>query len=216
MATRKAVGYTILTAAAATGETEEQYQARQRLQADEARWRATGVPPVHMREATTLKPPARVSEFYAHMLNGGGVLMLGAAGTGKTLTAAFLAKFMTTIAEPRRQTLYMRWHDVAERMRREFDEDGDREGTEIRRLSQTPCLIVDEFHINEQSPWQLTQATRLIDDRWAAQRPTVFIANLTPEKMQEQLGQANWSRLTSSWCKRAVLSGPDRRKGGAA
>jgi DNA replication protein DnaC len=101
-------------------------------------------------------------------------------------------------------------------MRREFGEHGDAEGTAIRRVQHAPCLIIDDFHINPDSRWQLIQATRLIDYRWANAKPTVFITNLTREAAIEQFGDANWSRMTSAWAKVLEITGRDWRKGGGA
>lgn len=189
-------------------------EAKRLAEADTTRWLAAGFPARHRRDVDQLAEPKHAAQLYPHFADGGCVLLVGPAGTGKTLTAAFLCRRMTT--QDRKPATYIRWEELAERMRREFGDDGKEEGTELRRVERTHALVIDDFHLDDRSPWQLIQATRLIDYRWANVKPTIFISNLTTAAMEQQFGQANMSRITGEWAKVVEAKGPDRRKGQGA
>lgn len=79
--------------------------------------------------------------------------------------------------------------------------------TELMGLDR---LILDDLGLERPTDWTAERLYALVNRRWLEERPTIATTNLSPEKLEEAVGERMFSRLAGN----AVtigISGPDRR-----
>jgi DNA replication protein DnaC len=153
----------------------------------------------------------------------GGLLLLGATGTGKTHQAygalrALLPRTVEWVANSR--TGYGQWYADAWRATTYADlnasmrpsPNADPEAT-LKANRDTNILLIDDLAAARTSEWAEEHLYRLINGRYEAMRPTIFTTNLAPDALREAVGDRIASRLVES-CTRIVLDGPDLRRAG--
>lgn len=123
----------------------------------------------------------------------GNVVLVGGTGTGKTHMACAAALNLA-----RRAALAVRY-TTAEEMKNEicaaWGDAGRSEDAEIRRFAAYPLLILDEVDIFATSGPAARMLNQVIDKRYGAGLPTVFISNETPEALEDLLGGRAISRI---------------------
>ncbi len=139
--------------------------------------------------------PAIVTKLGSACLSEAGIaLVVGNRGTGKTQIAVELAIHWCT----KRQTgaFYTRAGDLFAAMKREFD--AGNAGAMMAKCSAVGLLIIDEMQEVMGTKWEDTELTRLLDHRYADQRPTVLIANAKPEQLVRALGASVMDRIAEA------------------
>ena len=128
--------------------------------------------------------PWRTAFAKAHQIvhNRGMVFLVGSNGPGKTRMAAELA---LSVGASRYRTA-MRFFLEIRNSYRPNAEKGELEI--IDDLAATPLLILDEMQERGETGFEDRLLTHLVDARYANQRPTVMIANLSPDQLATTLG----------------------------
>lgn len=158
-------------------------------------WALRGVTgwPDRYREA--VETPPRGEEWLAAfevakeaVQKNGIVVFYGKRGGGKTRMAAELA----VIAGMSRYRTAMRFFLT---VRATFRKDSERTELEvIDELATTPLLVLDEIQERGETGFEDRLLTHLIDARYAANLPTILIANLTRKELSASLGDSIVSR----------------------
>lgn len=73
--------------------------------------------------------------------------------------------------------------------------------------------ILDDLGAGKQTTWTGDSLYRLVDRRWATNRPTIYTTNLPPAALMEAVGDRVLSRLGDAT--QLVLKGEDRRWAGS-
>lgn len=136
----------------------------------------------------------------------GGLLLVGAVGTGKTTLAAALAVSC-------RETAGW-WHvrDLLARAQREFDEPPDGRAPVMERAAAARLLVLDDLGADRDTDWRVDSLRGLIERRYDTGRPLVATSNREPDDVAELLGPRAWSRLSGMVGTPVVVTGGDRRR----
>lgn len=81
----------------------------------------------------------------------------------------------------------------------------------IAELARVPFLVLDDFGLNNWTPWKIEVMADLITER--AAKSTFYTGNYSPGQMAEQ-APADFERIASrlqNRCRHITLTGPDRR-----
>lgn len=76
-------------------------------------------------------------------------------------------------------------------------------------LIELDLLLFDDISAGYNTGWTAENLYRLVDSRWANQKPTIYSTNLSPKALSEAVGDRVLSRLASAV--RIPMTGPDRR-----
>lgn len=114
----------------------------------------------------------------------------GERGTGKTGLGCALANAFCDLGRP---ALYARAFDFFDVLSSAPWEKKH----EIRKQFRAPALLVlDEVQVRDADrSWQDNELTTLIDGRYADEKATVLLSNLTPEALEQNVGMSIWRRL---------------------
>ncbi len=152
-----------------------------------------------------------------------GLLFHGPSGTGKTLIATCILRYL--LLERGVRARFVEFMHLLADLRATF---GDRGRAELvmAPLVEIPVLIIDELGKGRGSEWELSVLDELISKRYNAQRTTVFTTNFSPEepsaeasqggslneeKLVDRVGARIYSRLMEM-CEPVRLHGPDYRR----
>ena len=117
--------------------------------------------------------------------------IIGNRGTGKTQLAAEVIKDIA----PDTAT-YMTAAELFMRIRATFDKRTTETEIDIaRELSRGPLLVIDELQERGESAWENRLLTEIIDKRYANERPTLLISNLTAGELTASLGDSITDRM---------------------
>lgn len=142
---------------------------------------------------------------------GRGLLVIGPTGCGKTQLvvatgAEIIRRYLETVT-------FIHLADLCN-MYRKAIKDSDTEYKLERLISSKELVIVDDLASIPASEFDLANINSFVDTRYREELPTVFTSNLNRQDMTAFFGERVTSRLTEM-CESIVLTGPDRRKGGA-
>lgn len=116
------------------------------------------------------------------------LVLYGKRGTGKTRMAAELA----IVAERSKYRTAMRFFLE---VRASYKKNAAQTELEIiDELAKTPLLILDEIQERGETAFEDRLLTHLIDARYAANKPTILIANLNKSELTQTLGNSIVSR----------------------
>jgi DNA replication protein DnaC len=79
---------------------------------------------------------------------------------------------------------------------------------------QVDLLVLDDLGGGKTTDWTADTLYRLVDTRWAYQRPIIATTNLTAPDLREAVGARVASRLAAGV--QVALKGDDRRRAGVA
>jgi DNA replication protein DnaC len=123
--------------------------------------------------------------------NGGIVALIGNRGHGKTRFAAEVARDLFPS-----KSQYTTAMELFLRLRNSFRKDSTESEREIvNELSQCKLLVIDELQERGNTEWEDRILVHIIDKRYGSMIPTILIANLTTEKLTENLGDSISSRM---------------------
>lgn len=163
--------------------------------------RAAGIPERHMlaiRAGLTVdswseESQPGVERAIATVRDGGMVCLLGPRGTGKTQLAAWLAH--GCCMSMGRSALYRRWSDLLGELRHGAYTEGESEAKLVDHIARLGLLVLDELHESRGTEDEALWMGRIIDRRYGSMKPTVLVANLTPEAMAKAIGPSAWDRM---------------------
>ena len=134
------------------------------------------------------------------------VAFIGNRGPGKTQMAAEIARAGEWAYDAgewngnrntyRQTAIYRRAMDIFLDLR-----DANKTGSKtsekdvLAKLEKAGLLVIDEFQERGGSEWENRVMSNLLDKRYAAQRPTIIIANFTPDEMKAALSDSVKSRM---------------------
>jgi DNA replication protein DnaC len=146
---------------------------------DERRWEHAGY-----RESTRKAKAACEA--------GGLVAFVGNRGTGKTQAAVEVAVGMFAEHPVR----YVKARMLGMYLRECYQKQGMGEAESIQRWVRPHLLIIDDAHeLSDQKEYDRSMLTLLCDLRYDESRPTILIANVSPEKAQHLWGASIADRM---------------------
>lgn len=130
--------------------------------------------------------------------NGGFVALLGPRGPGKTQMAAEIARNGDYPEDGPgvnhrhgKTALYRRAMDIFLDLRHANKNHVQSSEKEVLdQLASVGLLVIDEFQERGESEWENRVIKNLIDKRYAAERPTIVIANMKRQDMFAALGES--------------------------
>ncbi|MEV6524953.1 ATP-binding protein [Longispora sp. NPDC051575] len=135
------------------------------------------------------------------------LLLLGVTGAGKTHAAFGALRAAVT------QPVAVRWE--ATTAADLYADLRPRSGTDseaiLERYRRADLLLLDDLGAARPTEWVEEMTYRLLNDRYAEQRPVIITTNLPLVDFKARLGDRITSRL-AEMCTRVVLTGPDRRR----
>lgn len=153
---------------------------------------------------------AYAERFDDRLSNGGGLVMCGNPGTGKTHLACAIANH---IAQKGRTTLFMTVMEAVRRVKQTWGrKDGESEADAIRRLQWPDLLILDEVGVQFGSTAEEIILFEVINGRYNELRPTILISNLSADSLSEYLGERVIDRMREGGGTVLVFDWPSKRQ----
>lgn len=174
---------------------------------------------VNTYRAETAKQQAlktAVTEYVREMQSGGlkrNFVMLGNCGTGKTHLACAIG--MEAVRQSK-TVLFATASEIIRRVQAAHKSDTETEWGVMQEFEQLDLLIVDEVGVQYATESANRIITEIVNARYNAEKPTVFISNLGADEFQAVMGERAMSRMMEDGCKPFVCDWADYRKGGAA
>ncbi len=136
---------------------------------------------------------------------GGGLILIGSAGTGKTHLAASITNFVITeYAVPVKFGSFI---DILSDIKKSFTTDDDI----VRKLKDIPLLVIDDLGKERSSEWSESILYDVINGRYEDYMPTIITTNLNPKQIEARCGEAIVSRLFEM-CDAVPMNGADMRR----
>ena len=124
----------------------------------------------------------------------GTVALIGPRGVGKTHLGCALANAFNLHRD--RQALYKRAMDCFTELKATFSNNSEiSQQMLLERWTAADLFVCDEVQVRSDSAWENSTLTTLIDRRYAENRATLLISNLTADKFVEKVGNAIASRV---------------------
>lgn len=179
---------------------QSEAQDQQRAQSEEAQrrsaaWRHSGFFPRHMRatEAGGLRfdKADQVMQAYDSLTDGAIVALIGPRGTGKTQLACVLAHQL--LKDAGLDPMYLVTQDYFSGVKQSFGTATSAPDPR-KRARQCGLLILDEVQERHETAFEDLELRLLIDHRYGHERPTLLIANQTPDEFSKSMGPSIVSR----------------------
>ena len=143
-----------------------------------------------------------------------GLFLWGNPGTGKTLLATII---LTELI--RHNAIEGRFIKISRtffnRLKATFVEGSESYGESSKiekELSEVDVLVVDDFGVQRDSPWEQETLYNLVDARYEAEKFTIFTSNNDPAKAFRDLSQGRILSRIREMCMIIELSGDDFRE----
>lgn len=137
---------------------------------------------------------AYAERFDDRLANGGGLVMCGKPGTGKTHLACGIANH---IAKQGRTSLFLSVMEAVRRVKQTWGRhDGETEAEVIARMLRPDLLILDEVGVQFGSEAEKLILFEIINGRYSEMRPTIIISNLAREELGGYLGERVIDRMS--------------------
>lgn len=143
-----------------------------------------------------------------------GLYLWGNPGTGKTLLSCIiLTELITHHAVNGRFIKISR--NFFNLLRSTFVEGSERYGQSgkiEKDLASVDVLVIDDFGVQRDSPWEQETLYNLIDARYEAEKFTIITSNNNPEKSLKELSEGRILSRIREMCRILELSGEDYRE----
>ncbi len=125
-----------------------------------------------------------------------GIGLMGTVGCGKTHLLLAIANALLNQNIP---VIFVYVPDViAELQQAQFERDEAKSlDTKIHKLGEVPVLILDDVGKEKITGWVQVQYSRIINQRYTRQLPTLFSSNYSLDQIAEMIGDHSASRLYS-------------------
>ncbi|PHR17316.1 MAG: ATP-binding protein [Sphingopyxis sp.] len=151
--------------------------------------------PVNDKAAKIKQACQRYADRFEDRLQmGGGLVLCGITGTGKTHLACAIANHV--MKEHRRVALFTSVVKMSRAIKASYGSKSDRtEEQVIRSFTDPDLLIVDEIGAQRGTETELLLAQEIIDERYQQVRPTILISNLSESRLAEYIGERAVDRM---------------------
>lgn len=137
---------------------------------------------------------AYAERFDERLANGGGLVLCGKPGTGKTHLACGIANH---IAKRGRTSLFLSVMEAVRRVKQTWGRnDGETESEVIAKMLKPDLLILDEVGVQFGSETEKLILFEIINGRYSEMRPTIIISNLAREELGAYLGERVIDRMS--------------------
>ena len=162
--------------------------------------------------------PAAVTAWAERGTDAQCLYLAGPVGTGKTHVAwmALAAWCLITGTNPgnredrRPPVVCASMTDLLDDFR-----PGDASVRRVRDCQRAALLVIDDLGAEKPSEWTQERLYSVINHRYENCLPLIITSNLPPKNVADQTGERVASRL-AEMCEVVLMTGPDRRKRGAA
>lgn len=139
----------------------------------------------------------------------GSLIIAGPVGTGKTHLAAAITKELLTC---KMYAAYVSQAGYLREIRETWVKDSRYEESEVMAKYVRPrVLVLDDIGAARGNENDTMRLGELISERYDAERPSVFVSNLTPEQLKATVGDRSYDRMRDG-ASMLVLNGDSRRK----
>ncbi|HNR89776.1 MAG TPA: ATP-binding protein [Spirochaetota bacterium] len=142
-----------------------------------------------------------------------GLFLWGNPGTGKTLLSAIILTELIA-----RSAIEGRFIKVSrtffERLRATFREGSESYGEAERiqqELAEADVLVIDDFGVQRDTPWEQETLYNLVDARYEAERFTIFTSNNNPFSALKEFSDGRVLSRIKEMCRIIELAGADFR-----
>jgi len=133
-------------------------------------------------------------KFEDRLAMGGGLVLCGKPGTGKTHLACAIANHIIT--EFCRVPLFTSVTKMSRAVKSTYSTKSDKTESEmIREFVQPDLLILDEVGAQRGTETELLLAQEIIDERYQQVRPTILISNLPETELAKYIGDRALDRM---------------------
>ncbi|GAA1466286.1 ATP-binding protein [Nocardiopsis exhalans] len=186
------------------------YHHRQRVNAALAKLNRA-VPPRYTNATADMPQVARwASEVAMNPTTADSLMLWGPTGTGKTHLAYGALRLIAESGPGRFGVVAATFPDLYAALRPGASDPVERERT-MRRVMQTPLLLLDDLGTTKDSAWTEETTYRIINHRYNRCLPMIITSNESPIALPNLVGDRIASRLIEMTT-RVEVSGADRRK----
>ena len=126
-----------------------------------------------------------------------GLYFFGNAGSGKTMLACLCLNEL--ILQFQLKVKFVKiTRDFFNAMRASFNQESEwygRGDNLFKSIAEVPALVLDDFGVQADSPWEQRTLYDLIDARYEAELPTILTSNLPPQEIETVFKNRIYSRL---------------------
>ncbi|WP_160050732.1 ATP-binding protein [Nocardiopsis sp. FR4] len=186
------------------------YHHRQRVNAALAKLERA-VPPRYANATADMPEVAWwASEVSMNPTTAGSLMLWGTTGSGKTHQAYGALRQIAESGPARFGVVAVSFPDLYAALRPGTSDPMERERT-MRRVMQTPHLLLDDLGTTKDSAWTEETTYRIINHRYNRCLPLILTSNEPPGALPDLVGDRIASRLIEMTT-RVEISGADRRK----
>lgn len=151
----------------------------------------------YVAECDDSRRALRICQRYAERFDeryeaGGGLVMCGLPGTGKTHLATSICNHITAQG---RTALFAGVISVVRRIKETYSGRGETEREAIQHFVAPDLLVLDEVGVQFGSHAETIYLTEIINERYERVRPTILISNLPEADLSEFVGPRIMDRM---------------------
>ena len=128
--------------------------------------------------------------FEHNLLLGANLIFMGKTGTGKNHLACAIANYI--LSHMRYRALMVTQEGIVNAI---MDSFGQEQRTTVKDFVEPELLIIDEFGAGRDTAFADSTLFQVIDGRYVALRPTIFLTNCDHEQLEARMGDRIISRL---------------------
>lgn len=154
------------------------------------------------------KALAYAVKFEDMMSQGKGLVFIGQVGTGKTHLAAAITNHV--IKNYGIGVKFGGFVDLLEQIKKQFGQSVSDDQI-LNTLLSVPLVVIDDVGKERQSEWTRSILYQVVNSRYEAYKPMIFTSNDEPRMLEQNIGEATFSRLVEM-CDFIHMDGADYRK----